>query len=42
VRNANSILETKAEGKRPPERHKHRWEDYIKMDLTEMGYEYVD
>jgi hypothetical protein len=42
VRNVYIVLETKSEGKSPPERHKHKWEDDIKMDLTEMGYEYVD
>jgi hypothetical protein len=42
VRNADIVLETKSEGKSPPERHRHKWEDNIKMGLTEMGYEYVD
>jgi hypothetical protein len=35
--NANSILMGKPEGKRPPRRHRHRhrWEDNIKVDLRE-------
>ena len=31
------VLEGKAEGKRPPGRHRSRWEDNIKMDLQEVG-----
>ena len=27
----------KPEGKRPPVRPRHRWEDNIKMDLQEVG-----
>jgi len=27
----------KYEGKRPSGRHRHRWEDNIKMDLQEVG-----
>jgi hypothetical protein len=27
----------KCEGKRPPGRPRHRWEDNIKMDLQEVG-----
>jgi len=30
------------EGKRQLERPKRRWEDNIKMDLQEVGFEYVD
>jgi hypothetical protein len=40
--NAYIVLETKSDGKRAPDRHRHKWEDNIKMDHTEMGYEYVD
>jgi hypothetical protein len=35
-------LEIKSEGKRPPERPTHRWEDNIKMDLREVGWGSVD
>jgi hypothetical protein len=28
----------KAEGRRPLERSRHRWEDNIKMDLQEVGW----
>lgn len=42
VRNAYIVLETKSEGKSLPERHRHKWEDNIKLDPTEMGYEYLD
>jgi len=31
------ILVGKPEGKRPLGRHRHRWEDNIKMDLQEGG-----
>ena len=31
------VLEGKAEGKRPPGRHRSRWEDNIKMDLHRSG-----
>jgi len=31
------VLVGKPEGKRPLERHRHRWEDNIKMDLQEVG-----
>ena len=33
------VLVGKAEGKTPVERPRHRWEDNIKMDLHEMGWE---
>jgi hypothetical protein len=39
--NCVQILIRKPEGKRPPRRPKHRWED-IKMDLKEIGSEGVD
>jgi len=32
----------KPEGKRPLGRPRHRWEDNIKMDLQEVGYEGMD
>jgi hypothetical protein len=36
-RNVHWFLVGKLEGKRPLERPRHRWEDGIKMDLTEIG-----
>jgi len=33
------ILAGKPVGKRPLGRHRHRWEDYIKMDFQEVGCE---
>ena len=36
------ILVGKPEGKRPLGRPGHRWEDYIKMDLQEVGYGGMD
>jgi hypothetical protein len=30
------VLVGKPEGKRPPGRHRHSWEDNIKMDLQEV------
>jgi hypothetical protein len=32
------VLVGKPEEKRPLERPRRRWQDYIKMDLREMGY----
>ena len=37
-RGASSVLVGKPEGKRPPGRPRHRWEDNIKMDLQEVGF----
>jgi len=31
------FLVAKPEGKRPLRRHRHRWEEYIKTDLPEVG-----
>ena len=31
------VLVEKSEGKRPLEKPRRRWEDYIKMDLQEVG-----
>ena len=36
-RNAYRVLVGKPEGKRPLGRPRHRWEDKIKMDLSEVG-----
>jgi hypothetical protein len=33
MRNAYKILFGKPEGKKPLGRHRHRWEEYIKMDV---------
>jgi hypothetical protein len=35
------VLVGKSEGKRALRRLRHRWEDGIKMDLTEIGWEGV-
>jgi hypothetical protein len=32
----------KSEGKRPQGRPRHRWEDNIKMDLREIGWDGMD
>jgi hypothetical protein len=42
VRNAYDILVGKPEGKRPVGRPKRGWEDNIRMDLREIGWEFVD
>jgi hypothetical protein len=36
MRNAYKILVTKSEGKRLLGRHKHRWENNIRMDLKKI------
>jgi hypothetical protein len=36
------VLVGKPEGKRPPRRPRRRWEDNIKMDIQEVGYESMD
>jgi hypothetical protein len=41
-RNAYRILVGRPEGTRPLGRHRHRWEDIIKMDLREMGWNHLD
>jgi hypothetical protein len=40
--NAYNIFVGRPEGKRPLERPWCRWEDNIRMDLTEIGWEGVD
>ena len=40
-RNACNILVGKPEGKKPLVRHRHRWEDNIKMGVKEIGWEVV-
>jgi len=39
MRNAYKILVRKPEGKRPFGRLRHRWEDNIRMDRREIGWE---
>jgi hypothetical protein len=41
-RGAYRILVERSEGRRPLERPRRRWEDNIKMDLHEVGWEGVD
>jgi hypothetical protein len=38
MRNAHSIVVGKPEGKRPLGRPRRRWEDNIRMVLTEIGW----
>jgi hypothetical protein len=42
MRNAHKIVFGKPEGKRPHGRPRLRWENNIRMDLTEMGWKCVD
>jgi hypothetical protein len=42
MRDAYEILVGKPEGKRPLRRPTCRWEDNIRMDLREIGWEGVD
>ena len=37
-RDVYRVLVGKPEGKRPLRRHRHRWEDNIKMDLQKVGW----
>ena len=39
---AHRVLVGEPERKRPLGRPRHRWENNIKMDLQEMGYEDMD
>jgi hypothetical protein len=41
-RNAYRLLVGKPEGKRPIGRPRHRWVDYIKMGLGDIGWGGVD
>jgi hypothetical protein len=41
MRNTYNILVGKPEGERPLRRPRHRWEDNIRMDLRELGWEGV-
>jgi hypothetical protein len=42
MRNARNTLVGKPEGKRPFGRPSRRWENNIRIDLWEMGWEIVD
>jgi hypothetical protein len=42
MRNAYRILIRKPVGKKPLGRPEHRWEDNIRMDLGEIGWDGVD
>jgi hypothetical protein len=42
MRNVYRILVRKPKGKRPLRKPRHRCEDNIRMDLTEVGWESVD
>jgi hypothetical protein len=42
VRGACNILVGRPEGRRPLGRPRHRWEDNIKKDLSEIGFGGVD
>jgi hypothetical protein len=39
IKNAYKVLVRRHERKRPLVRYKRRWEDNIKVDLKEIGYE---
>jgi hypothetical protein len=42
LRNTYKILVAEPEGERPFRRTRHRWEDNIKTDLRETGWESVN
>jgi hypothetical protein len=42
MRNTYKTLVRRPEGKRPLGRPGHRWEDYIRIELWEIGWEGVD
>jgi hypothetical protein len=42
MRNAYKILVGRPEGNSPLGRYRCRWEDNIRMDLVEIGWEVVD
>jgi hypothetical protein len=42
MRSAYKVLVRKPEGEKPLERPSCRWEDNIKVDLKEIGFENVD
>jgi hypothetical protein len=42
MKNAHTVLVVKPEVKRPLGRHRRRWEDNIRMNPREIGWEGVD
>jgi hypothetical protein len=42
MRNAYKMLVGKSEGKRPLGRSRHKWEENIRMDLREVGWEFMN
>jgi hypothetical protein len=42
MRNAYKIFIGKPDGKRPLGRHRRRWEDNIRVDIRERGWDSVD
>jgi hypothetical protein len=42
MRNAYKILVGKSEGKRPLRRPRLRWEDIIRINFTQIDWEFVD
>jgi len=42
MRNAYKILTRKPVGNRPRRKHRHRWDDNVKIYLTEIGWEGAD
>jgi len=42
MKNAYNILVGKHKGKRPCGKPRHSWEDNIRMDVREIGWEGVD
>jgi hypothetical protein len=42
MKNTNKMLDVKPDGKRPLGRSRRRWENNIRMDIREIGWEVVD
>jgi hypothetical protein len=42
MRNTNKIFVGIPERKRPFGRHRRRWEDNVKIDIIEIGWEVID
>jgi hypothetical protein len=40
--NAYKVFVVRPEGKTPPRRPRHRWDDNIRMDFRKIGWEVVD